>query len=875
MLLILAQLKLPPDLKFRTYETRHFLIHYHRGTEGWVPRVAYVAESLYSLYSRTFGWSPDKVNLVLIDAYDFSNGFSTPFPENTVTLYLQPPVGEPYFGSMEGWIEDLLSHELVHTFHLDKPHPLWGVLPLPELSRLIFGRNPAMCAFPNLLDPGWQIEGIATYYESKGGYGRLNNRYFTDQMLAYVKDGGRLTPDLMSMYVDRWPFGRWYLWGGMYLNFLAGRKGEREVVKRVVNSSYFEDPITFCSCGCIPGPYLLREMGDFNRWRTSLRLEALKVRRVGYRLLTDNGSGKGTLSISPSGRYLAYTEDNTYEYPSLKVMDLKSGKVIRSVRALTVGSLSWMGDSVILFSQYRVVRNFYVFSDLYSLNLGTGEVKRLTSGERAHSPVSTPYGVAYVRREGPGQSIVLLGGKVLLRGKEGEGFTDLKFHGDTLYFTFYHHGWTDVAYLPWGEDSVRLITQTREPSLLSYVGEEGVIFTENFTPYLFKDGEFRRLARNSLSLLYPQPHGDSLVVLALRGKGLDVATVPVRSEAASLPRDYRREVEIPPLDLSKSRPYNPIPHLIPKFWQPLGFALTYETDTLSFTDMYAGLLTAGSDVLYRHSYLFSYFGGIRIRNSDTLLYNDASLSYTYDGLFPTLGLDIGAYVSNDTRFRLKYYDLTLRPTVSIPFNHIDGRESIGLFLFGRLASDTISFAGGIEGSVSRAYAYKPTATVVADGFALRGYVAYNGGPGFGLSGVLAFRKWLLFNLRFEGFALPYSSPVSLYDYPTLTVVSDTFAHVSLSVYPDVFSPRFPDLYFSLIPPSPWAFFSYLAVTRAYPGLTLEYLHYGRGVAIPYEGDVPHLIINGNLDLLLFSQVPLRLTVGYEVFPRRGVRAVLR
>ena len=56
---------------------------------------------------------------------------------------------------------------------------------------------------------------------------------------------------------------------------------------------------------------------------------------------------------------------------------------------------------------------------------------------------------------------------------------------------------------------------------------------------------------------------------------------------------------------------------------------------------------------------------------------------------------------------------------------------------------------------------------------------------------------------------------------------------------------------------------------------MEYLHYGRGVAIPYEGDVPHLIINGNLDLLLFSQIPLRLTVGYEVFPRRGVRAVLR
>ncbi len=875
LLLALTQLKLPPGLKFRTYESRHFLVHYHGGTEEWVPKVVYIAESLYTAYSRIFGWSPGKVNIVLVDAYDFSNGFSTPFPENVVYLYLQPPVGEPYFGSMEGWIEELLSHELVHTFHMDKPHSLWGTLPLPEFSRLLFGRNPAMCAFPNLLDPGWQIEGIATYYESKGGFGRLNNRYFTDQMLAYVKDGGRLTPDLMSMYVGTWPFGRWYLWGGMYLNFLARERGERAVVDRVVNSSYFEDPITFCSCGCIPGPYLLRDIVDFNRWRAELKSEALRIKEPKYRLLTENGSGKGTISLSPSGRYLAYTENGTHGYPSLKVVDLRNGRVVRSVRALTTGSVSWMGDSVVLFAQYRVVKNFYVFSDLYALHVGTGKVRRLTRGERAHSPVSTPYGIAYVRREGPRQSIVLLGGKVLLRGGESEGFTDLRFHGDTLYFTFYHHGWTDVAYLPWGEDSVRLLTQTREPSLLSYVGKEGVLFTENYTPVLFKDGEFRRLVDNPLSLLYPQPYGDSLIALALRGKGLDVAVAPVRDEAVSLPTDYRREAKVPSVALSESRPYNPLPHLLPKFWQPLTFASVYEEGDSSLITMLAGFFTLGSDVLYRHFYTLTYTGGVQIISSDTSFHNDFYLSYYYDGLFPTLGLDLQVNTVNDPRFRLKSYDITLKPKVMVPFNHVDGSERIGLFLTGRWFSDTSTFAVGVEGSITRAYAYKPTATVVADGFALRGFATYDGKPGFGLSGVLALRKWLLLNVRFEGFALPYSYPVSLYDYPALMALADTFARVSVSVYPDIFSPNFPDLYVSIVPPSPWAFFSHLALTRAYPGLTLEYLYYGGEMASPYEGEVPHLIVSGNFDLLLFSQISLRLTVGYEVFPQRGFRASLR
>ncbi|NPB03090.1 MAG: hypothetical protein GXO39_01560 [Thermotogae bacterium] len=875
LLVILTQLKLPPGLEFRTYETPHFLVHYHRGTEGWVPRVVYIAESLHATYSHVFKWSPDKINIVLVDAYDFSNGFSTPFPENIVFLYLQPPVGEPYFGSMEGWIEELLSHELIHTFHLDKPHPLWGILPLPEFSRCLFGRNPVMCAFPNLLDPGWQIEGIATYYESKGGFGRLNNRYFTDQMLAYVKDGGRLTPDLMSMYVGTWPFGRWYLWGGMYLNFLARERGEKEVVNRVFNSSYFEDPITFCSYGCIPGPYLLKEMGDFSRWKMDLRLKVLNLKRPKYRFLTESGSGKGTLSLSPSGRYLAYTENGTHEYPSLKVMDLRSGEVVRSVRALTTGSISWMGDSVVLFAQYRVVKNFYVFSDLYALHVGTGKVRRLTRGERAHSPVSTPYGVAYVRRKGPRQSIVLLGGEVLLRGKEGEGFTDLRFHRDTLYFTFYHHGWTDVAYLPWGKDSVRLLTQTREPSLLSYVGEEGVLFTENYTPVLFKDGEFRRLLNNPLSLLYPQPHGDSLVVLALRGKGLDVAVAPVRDEPISLPKDYRRETKVPSVSLSDSRPYNPIPHLLPKFWQPLTFAVAYGEGDTSLITVLAGLFTLGSDVLYRHFYSLSYVGGVQIINSDTSLHNDFYLSYYYDGLFPTLGLNLQVNTTTDPRFRMESYGITLEPKVMVPFNHIDGEERLGVFLFGRWSSDTNTFAVGIEGSITRAYAYKPTATVVADGFALRGYATYDGRPGFGLSGILALRKWLLLNVRFEGFALPYPYPVSLYNYPALMAVSDTFARVSVSVYPDIFSPNFPDIYVSIVPPSPWAFFSHMALTRVYPGLALEYLHYGGEMVSPYKEGVPHLIINGNFELLLASRVPLRLTVGYEVFPQRGFRVSLR
>ena len=53
------------------------------------------------------------------------------------------------------WLEMLLTHELTHTFHLDKVRGAPGVL------RQIFGRFPLF--FPNLWQPTWAIEGIATY----------------------------------------------------------------------------------------------------------------------------------------------------------------------------------------------------------------------------------------------------------------------------------------------------------------------------------------------------------------------------------------------------------------------------------------------------------------------------------------------------------------------------------------------------------------------------------------------------------------------------------------------------------------------------------------------------------------------------------------
>jgi len=826
--------------------------------------VVSVAESLYVRYAATFGWEPDRINLVLLDAYDISNGMATPIFENTIYLFLQPPVGSPYFGTTDGWVEELLRHELVHIFHLDKPHSLWGSLPLPELSRYVFGRNPFMCAFPNLLDPGWQVEGIATYYESEGGVGRLNNRYFTDQMLAYARKG-RITPDLMTLPTDGWPYGRWYLWGSLYLEHLARRYGEREVVRRVVDESFFEDPITTCSCGCIPGPYILREMRDFGSWRAEVLRESSRKGRWRGRRLTFTGNSKGHIALSPSGRLLAYTESTPYDYPSLKVLDLREGKVIRRVRAITVGPVSWSGDTLVLFSQYNFFRNFHIFSDIYSLNVRTGKVKRLTRGERAHSPLMTPEGLLYVRREGATQSLVL-NGKVLLKGDMWEGFTDLKFHRDTVFMTLYRSGWHNVAYLPLGADSVRMLTLTRHPTLLSHVDDGGAYFTDDFVPMVAEGGSVRTLHSPPFPMLYPIPYGDSILALVMDSEGLDVWILPKEERDVVLPTDFPSETagKTERVSLEDSRPYSPLPHLLPKFWQPLGGVYAIG-DTLVVS---TGLLTAGSDVLMRHMYLLTQSGGVGIFGQDTTLLGNLLLLYRNESLFPTWGFSAAARTEMSAGERRISYALEFSPYVLLTINHMDGFEGLGLTANLHREDGRSLYAVGVRAEMSRMYAYKRTATLPSEGFYVSGEVLHAGGLGGRFYGALALKGgWLLLNARLSAAALPYPVILSQDVYPSWSIIADTFIVATVFLYPNIFHPSFRDLNVSILPPSPWAFVSYLSLTRLYPGVAIEYLRFNG--SSPFGS--PSLMLTLNADVLLLSTLPLRVVLGYNVYPVRGIR----
>src|SRR5205085_9963205 len=127
------------------------------------------AEVAYAELARHLHRPRGKIDVVLSDDVDFSNGYATPLPTNRIVVYANPPVNESALRFTDDPTELVVTHELTHIFHLDRVGGIWKPL------QKIFGRQPLF--FPNAFLPSWLVEGLAVYYESAiTGSGRIVGR---------------------------------------------------------------------------------------------------------------------------------------------------------------------------------------------------------------------------------------------------------------------------------------------------------------------------------------------------------------------------------------------------------------------------------------------------------------------------------------------------------------------------------------------------------------------------------------------------------------------------------------------------------------------------------------------------------------------------
>ena len=366
-----------PALKWWTMTTDHFLIHYHDGERELARRLAVDAEQALEKISTRLGHMPeDRIVIVLTDFTDSANGSSSVLPYNLVNILASLPGDMSVLNDTDDHIRIVITHELTHTVHMDT------VTSIPHWINMVLGRT----LYPNGAQPGWFTEGLAVQTESAlSSAGRIRSSLFRMYLRTAALADRFATLDEMGGVPHQWPQATvWYLYGGFFMQYLTERFGYDAIRKLSLKMSGMLIP---WSLNLVAKQVLGQGYPElYRQWRKKVFKNATdtlamisKEGITAFRPITRRGQIQWEPRVSPGSSQILYFSAPTDGWPCLKLVgtDGKDDRCLVQVNS-DGGAAITADGSRIIFSQAHIEKQFYVYSDLYCLELETGSVHRLT-----------------------------------------------------------------------------------------------------------------------------------------------------------------------------------------------------------------------------------------------------------------------------------------------------------------------------------------------------------------------------------------------------------------------------------------------------------------------------------------------------------------
>jgi Tol biopolymer transport system component len=657
--------------RFRTIETQHFSIHYHDGLDNVAALAAGYAERAHATMTDKLGWEPrEKTQLVLVDAFDFTNGFSTSIPYNAIYVFPVPPELDATLGEYESWLEGVIVHEYAHVLTSD---PARGY---SELTRKIFGKpvpgaDPlSLLGFlatapPNTFLPRWWHEGMATWAESTWtSRGRDNSVFFDMVFRMDVLEGKVPSIDKINEALPDWPDGHMpYLYGSKLVSHIAASRGAdapgRLNLKHAGRVPYLLNGAPeqlFADNGY---KALYQEMVAELEARQRRNIAALtKAPPTVETVLGADGESLTRPRFSPDGKKVAWTRRDPHSHETIVVADADGGRPREAGRrVISDAALSWSPDGTgLYFCQAEIWNGSNLYQDLYRLDVASGKVERLTRGLRLSEADAAPSGhlfAAVVTGRGDRNLAILTPEKGAFRVDNVTRLSRSRVSGPR---------WSPdggrVAYVATGENGVaglyvydlagkrnRKLFETAAPlatpawspdgkTIVYMSGQTGVF--NLFACNASDGGERRQLTHLVGGAFHPDvsPDGKTLAWSSYRAAGFRIASMPWNASGAlagTLPSLAKaaeaadwgelgvKEDAISPMESSS---YSALPTVGPRFWLPALFA-DHEGAVL-------GALTAGQDVLMRHGWVAE--GGVGLGSGEGYF----AAKYANDSFPPTL-----------------------------------------------------------------------------------------------------------------------------------------------------------------------------------------------------------------------------------------------
>ena len=637
-----AATRYDPRLRFRTIATARFDIHFHQGEEALAQRLARIAEEVATTLGPTLGPATGRVQVILVDQNDQSNGWATPLPYNTLEISAAAPAADSGIGNVDDWLRLVFTHEYVHIVHLSRAQGWIGGL------RRVFGRQPLL--YPNLYEPIWQIEGMATWQESaQTGGGRVPAGDFR-LLLERAAAEKRLLPlDRASSRLVRWPSGNApYLYGGYFHQYLSDSYGA-ESLRRLTDETsrrlpYFGSRAFKKVFG--------KSLGDLWRDFESSVPPAANGSDVAQRL-TRHGYFVSGPRFVDDNRVL-YSLADAHGFPSLMELDVVS-RHSRAVTTRYLGSRVGLAGDEAIVDQIEVIRDVGRQSDLYAVNRRDGRKRRLTHGARAANPDVSPDGsvVAFTVQHADRRELATarLADRTLvptpLVSQPNVDFGSPRWSPDGRFIAVERRtlgGASEIAVVTAATGDLRVVVPTgRNAGPVWSADGATILFAAANDDVPFRifavglgDGTIRRLEGTGGSAQSPaiSPDGRSLIYVGYTADGFDLFSIPLTNAqwspvSAATASGSTQSPESTELQLP-SRTYSPRRTIRPYFWTP-----TFESDEGEFV---VGAATGSLDVLARHAY------GVEAGWTTSRARPDWQIAYAYDRFRPTFF----AAVSDDT-----------------------------------------------------------------------------------------------------------------------------------------------------------------------------------------------------------------------------------
>ncbi|MEX1140460.1 MAG: biopolymer transporter Tol [Bacteroidota bacterium] len=394
---------LHPELRWRTIETPHFLVHYHEGAEWTARTVAAVAESVYTPITTLYRHEPDqKVSFVIRDHDDYSNGAAY-FYDNKIEIWA--PAMDFEFRGIHPWIQNVVTHELTHIIQIQTAMKLGRRFPALYLQWFGYEserRPDVLYGFPNVLVsypisfflvPSWFAEGVAQYNHPSLSFDYWDSH--RDMILRmHMIDGTLLNWEEMAVF-GKTSLGNEsaYNAGFSMVEHIAATYGV-ESLEHISRSLSSLPRLTID--GAIES--VLGKTGTelFEEWRSKKELLYRRVRdKVGSNvlegaLIESEGFGNSYPVFSQDGSSVFYISNKGKDYLGesavyrYDIPTRTSQLIVEGVRS----RLSVSPDGKTLYYSKISVQNphWSRLSDLYRFDLDLSKETRLTHGLRAFHP---------------------------------------------------------------------------------------------------------------------------------------------------------------------------------------------------------------------------------------------------------------------------------------------------------------------------------------------------------------------------------------------------------------------------------------------------------------------------------------------------------